>query len=124
MLTRPTDLLMLENYALLPVLSLLQATMLLQHPTRCSRSQPARQQPSAASTSFSSSLRIRQQQQQWQQQQWDCRSSRFVCCALERYMIDKLSAAERTFKELQLRMSDPEVAANATEFQKVRLGTF
>jgi peptide chain release factor 1 len=35
-------------------------------------------------------------------------------------MIDKLAAAERTFKELQLRMSDPDVAANATEFQKVR----
>jgi peptide chain release factor 1 len=35
-------------------------------------------------------------------------------------MIDKLTAAERTYKELQLRMSDPEVAANATEFQKVR----
>lgn len=34
-------------------------------------------------------------------------------------MIDKLAAAERTYKELQLRMSDPEVAANATEFQKV-----
>lgn len=41
------------------------------------------------------------------------------CRALERYMIDKLSAAERTYKELQLRMSDPDVAANATEFQKV-----
>lgn len=34
-------------------------------------------------------------------------------------MIDKLAAAERTYKELQLRMSDPDVAANATEFQKV-----
>jgi hypothetical protein len=35
-------------------------------------------------------------------------------------MVDKLAAAERTYKELQLRMSDPDVAANATEFQKVR----
>lgn len=34
-------------------------------------------------------------------------------------MLDKLKAAERTFKELQLRMSDPEVAADAAEFQKV-----
>ena len=68
-----------------------------------------------------------------------------ACRALERYMIDKLSAAESTFKgrsscltqlehmdqsnegltsdssfkEMQLRMGDPEVAGNATEFQRV-----
>jgi hypothetical protein len=55
----------------------------------------------------------------WQQQ--NSSSSRHVVCrALEQYMIDKLTAAERTYKELQLRMSDPDVAANATEFQKVR----
>ena len=34
-------------------------------------------------------------------------------------MVDKLTAAELTFKELQMRMADPEVAANSTEFQKV-----
>lgn len=34
-------------------------------------------------------------------------------------MLDKLSAAEQTFKELQMRMADPEVAANANEFQVV-----
>lgn len=34
-------------------------------------------------------------------------------------MWDKLSAAESTFRELQMRMADPEVAANASEFQKV-----
>lgn len=34
-------------------------------------------------------------------------------------MVDKLRAAEMTFKELQMRMADPEVAASATEFQKV-----
>eukprot|EP00775_Hariotina_reticulata_P002099 gene2099-2417_t len=34
-------------------------------------------------------------------------------------MVDKLRAAEGTFKELQLRMADPDVANNATEFQKV-----
>jgi peptide chain release factor 1 len=39
--------------------------------------------------------------------------------ALESYMVDKLRAAEATFKELQMRMADPEVAGNATEFQKV-----
>ena len=34
-------------------------------------------------------------------------------------MTDKLNAAEMTFKELQMRMADPEVAGNSTEFQKV-----
>lgn len=34
-------------------------------------------------------------------------------------MVAKLSAAEMTFRELQLRMADPDVAANSTEFQKV-----
>lgn len=39
-------------------------------------------------------------------------------------MVDKLGAAESTFKELQLRMADPEIANNAAEFQKVRkMGT-
>lgn len=33
--------------------------------------------------------------------------------------MDKLSAAESTFKEMQLRMADPDVAANAAEFQRV-----
>lgn len=51
------------------------------------------------------------------------RPSRYtlVCHALEQYMVDKLSAAESTFKELQLRMADPDVANNASEFQKVRM---
>lgn len=34
-------------------------------------------------------------------------------------MSDKLRAAESTFKELQLRMADPDVASDASEFQKV-----
>ncbi|GAX77554.1 hypothetical protein CEUSTIGMA_g4998.t1 [Chlamydomonas eustigma] len=34
-------------------------------------------------------------------------------------MVDKLTAAESTFREMQLRMSDPDVAGNSTEFQKV-----
>ncbi|EFJ46039.1 hypothetical protein VOLCADRAFT_105686 [Volvox carteri f. nagariensis] len=42
-----------------------------------------------------------------------------ACNALETYMVEKLSAAEMTFKELQMKMADPEVAANSTEFQKV-----
>jgi hypothetical protein len=49
-------------------------------------------------------------------------SSRQVSCrALESYMVDKLRAAEGTFKELQLRMADPEVANNSQEFQKVSI---
>eukprot|EP00882_Tetradesmus_deserticola_P007639 GHRQ01008044.1.p1 GENE.GHRQ01008044.1~~GHRQ01008044.1.p1 ORF type:complete len:427 (+),score=257.80 GHRQ01008044.1:352-1632(+) len=44
---------------------------------------------------------------------------RVSCRALESYMVDKLRAAEGTFKELQLRMADPEVANNSQEFQKV-----
>ena len=32
------------------------------------------------------------------------------CRAMEKYMIDKLSAAESMFKEMQLRMGDPDVA--------------
>lgn len=42
-----------------------------------------------------------------------------ACRVLERYMVDKLSAAESTFKEMQLRMGDPDVAGNAAEFQRV-----
>ncbi|GIL86243.1 hypothetical protein Vretifemale_14623 [Volvox reticuliferus] len=42
-----------------------------------------------------------------------------TCNALESYMVEKLRAAEATFKELQMKMADPEVAANSIEFQKV-----
>lgn len=34
-------------------------------------------------------------------------------------MVEKLRAAESTFKELQMKMADPEVAADASEFQKI-----
>ncbi len=34
-------------------------------------------------------------------------------------MVDKLRAAEATYRELQMKMADPEVAANSNEFQKV-----
>ena len=37
------------------------------------------------------------------------------CRAMERYMIDKLSAAESMFKEMQLRMGDPDVAVRGAE---------
>lgn len=42
-----------------------------------------------------------------------------VCQALEKYLYEKLSAAEMTHKELQLRMADPEVAGDAQEFLRV-----
>ena len=42
------------------------------------------------------------------------------CRAMERYMIDKLSAAESMFKEMQLRMGDPDVAVRGTESADVR----
>lgn len=34
-------------------------------------------------------------------------------------MLDKLNAAQSTYKELQMRMADPDVASNPDEFQKV-----
>ncbi len=34
-----------------------------------------------------------------------------VCHALESYIVDKLKASEQTYKEMQLRMADPEVGA-------------
>lgn len=47
------------------------------------------------------------------------RSRLVICSALESYVVDKLRAAEFTYKDLQLRMADPEIAADAAEFQKV-----
>jgi peptide chain release factor 1 len=47
------------------------------------------------------------------------RSGSVVCRAIEGYMVDKLKAAEATYKEMQMRMADPEVAGNSNEFQKV-----
>lgn len=34
-------------------------------------------------------------------------------------MVDKLTASDAMFKEMQMRMGDPDVAADAAEFQKV-----
>jgi hypothetical protein len=47
------------------------------------------------------------------------RGGAVACRAAERYVLEKLAAAESTYRELQLRMADPTVAANAGEFQKV-----
>ncbi len=43
------------------------------------------------------------------------------CAALESYLEDKLRTVEATYKELSLRMADPDVAADPAEFQKARL---
>ncbi|CAI5974867.1 unnamed protein product, partial [Closterium sp. NIES-65] len=37
----------------------------------------------------------------------------------EAYVITKLDSAERTFKELSIRLADPEVASNATEYMRI-----
>jgi hypothetical protein len=58
--------------------------------------------------------------QQLAQRQQRYQRSGVAVRAIEPYMEDKLRAAEQTFKELQLRMADPDVAANSGEFQKVR----
>jgi len=42
-----------------------------------------------------------------------------ACRALEQYMVDKLMSASQTFKEMQLRMADPDVAGDVGEFQRV-----
>lgn len=42
-----------------------------------------------------------------------------VCRAAERYVLDKLKSADATYREMQMRMADPDVANNNDEFQKV-----
>ncbi|XP_047965119.1 peptide chain release factor APG3, chloroplastic [Salvia hispanica] len=47
-----------------------------------------------------------------------CRSGRLVCTA-EPYLITKLESAEKTWKELSVRLADPDVASNPSEYQKL-----
>ncbi|XP_057782389.1 peptide chain release factor APG3, chloroplastic [Salvia miltiorrhiza] len=47
-----------------------------------------------------------------------CRSGRIVCSA-EPYLISKLESAEKTWKELSVRLADPDVASNPSEYQKL-----
>ena len=42
-----------------------------------------------------------------------------TCRAAEPYMVEKLDSAERTYKELSLRLADPDVAGNPTEYQRL-----
>ncbi|KAL1558436.1 Peptide chain release factor apg3, chloroplastic [Salvia divinorum] len=46
------------------------------------------------------------------------RSGRLVCTA-EPYLITKLESAEKTWKELSVRLADPDVASNPSEYQKL-----
>ncbi|XWS31677.1 hypothetical protein CRYUN_Cryun23aG0096500 [Craigia yunnanensis] len=46
------------------------------------------------------------------------RASRIVCMA-EPYLITKLKSAEKTWKELSVRLADPDVVSNHTEYQKL-----
>ncbi|KAK8340974.1 hypothetical protein E1A91_A08G132300v1 [Gossypium mustelinum] len=46
------------------------------------------------------------------------RASRIVCMA-EPYLITKLESAEKTWKELSVRLADPDVVSNPTEYQKL-----
>jgi hypothetical protein len=75
--------------------------------------------PAAAPCAAPAPAPTRRRQQQQQQQQHRGRGG-VAARAIEPYMQDKLRAAEQTFKELQLRMADPDVAANSNEFQKAR----
>ncbi len=43
------------------------------------------------------------------------------CRALESYMVDKLLATEATFKELQLRMADPDVSVRPCHLRCTRV---
>lgn len=51
-----------------------------------------------------------QQQHGWRA---PSRRGKVACRALESYMVDKLRATEMTFKELQLKMADPDVSLTA-----------
>ncbi|KAK8639563.1 hypothetical protein V6N13_137938 [Hibiscus sabdariffa] len=46
------------------------------------------------------------------------RASKIVCMA-EPYLITKLESAEKTWKELSVRLADPDIVSNPTEYQKL-----
>lgn len=46
------------------------------------------------------------------------RTSRLVCMA-EPYLIKKLDSAEKTWKELSVKLADPDVISNNSEYQKL-----
>ncbi|KAJ7565018.1 hypothetical protein O6H91_02G044600 [Diphasiastrum complanatum] len=49
-----------------------------------------------------------------------CKTTRpFTICMAEPYLISKLNSAERTYKELSVRLADPDVANDPSEYQKI-----
>ncbi|KAH7654981.1 peptide chain release factor 1 protein [Dioscorea alata] len=42
-----------------------------------------------------------------------------IVCMAEPYLISKLDSAERTWKELSVKLADPDVVSNPTEYQKI-----
>ncbi|KAI4349619.1 hypothetical protein L6164_010185 [Bauhinia variegata] len=47
------------------------------------------------------------------------RSPRIVCMAAEPYLITKLESAQKTWKELSVKLADPDVVSNPSEYQKL-----
>ncbi|PNX54664.1 peptide chain release factor 1-like protein, partial [Trifolium pratense] len=45
-------------------------------------------------------------------------STRFVCMA-EPYLLLKLESAEKTWKELSVKLADPDIVSNPSEYQKI-----
>eukprot|EP00898_Chlorokybus_atmophyticus_P007742 jgi/Chlat1/796/Chrsp104S01259 len=68
--------------------------------------------PSSKQGSGFASLRLRIRPQAWRRR--GC-----TCMAVESYVIDKLESADRTYKELSVRLADPDVAGDPTEYQKL-----
>eukprot|EP00899_Mesostigma_viride_P010754 jgi/Mesvir1/19680/Mv09952-RA.1 len=42
-----------------------------------------------------------------------------TCMAADKFIVDKLASADRTYRELSVRMADPEVAGDPAEYQKL-----
>uniref|UniRef100_A0A7N0SZA4 Prokaryotic-type class I peptide chain release factors domain-containing protein n=1 Tax=Kalanchoe fedtschenkoi TaxID=63787 RepID=A0A7N0SZA4_KALFE len=50
---------------------------------------------------------------------WPTRNVSRIFCMAEPYMITKLESAERTWKELSVKLADPDVTSNPSEYQKL-----
>ncbi|CAM8925070.1 unnamed protein product [Rhodiola kirilowii] len=50
---------------------------------------------------------------------WPCHKAPRIFCMAEPYLITKLESAERTWKELSVKLADPDVTSNPSEYQKL-----
>uniref|UniRef100_A0A7N0VJU7 Peptide chain release factor domain-containing protein n=1 Tax=Kalanchoe fedtschenkoi TaxID=63787 RepID=A0A7N0VJU7_KALFE len=50
---------------------------------------------------------------------WPSRNAARISCMAEPYLITKLESAERTWKELSVKLADPDVKSNPSEYQKL-----